>query len=125
MMSPRHHVTKSPLKKDLFLCLLSSCLLILSFPNFNFWILAWFAFVPLFFALENKSRRRAFLLSYLAGVIFWSGIIYWLIHVTFLGTIVLILYLALYFAVFGMIVASRSRQPAASSILFFPATWVI
>ena len=83
--------------KDFILCLLSAALLVLSFPNFNLWLFAWFGFVPAFFALNNKSAKEAFLLFFITGVIFWAGIIYWLVHVTVAGTIVLILYLALYF----------------------------
>jgi apolipoprotein N-acyltransferase len=114
------------MKKDIFLSLLSSLLLTLSFPNYNLWILAWFGFVPLFFILENKSKAKAFLFFYFTGVIFWSGIIYWLIHVTLPGTIVLILYLAIYFGIFGLIVSSIIHRP--SSIvpsLFVPSVWVL
>ena len=118
--------------KDWILCILSAILLILSFPKFNLWILAWFAFVPLFFALRNKSKFKAFLLSYFAGIIFWVGTIYWLVHVTFVGLICLVLYLALYFGVFGLII---TRQPLPvtrhlpfairHSLIFIPSVWVL
>src|SRR3989338_8143489 len=90
--------------KELFLCTLSAALLILSFPKLNLDFLAWFGFSPLFFALKNKSKGNAFLLSFLTGVIFWLGIIYWLMHVTLPGMIALVLYLALYFGIFGLII---------------------
>ena len=96
----------SHIAKELFLCLLSAILLILSFPNFNLWFFAWFGFVPLFLALQNKSKGRAFLFSYLTGIIFWLGIIYWLVHVTLIGMIALVLYLALYFGIFGLIIST-------------------
>ncbi len=96
------HSSKPSLKKEIFLCLLSVILLVLSFPNYNLWILAWLGFVPLFFALKGKSQGKAFLLSYITGVIFWVGTIYWLIHVTLPGLILLVLYLALYFGIFGL-----------------------
>lgn len=88
--------------KPICLCLLSAVLLILSFPRCNIWAFAWFGFVPLLFVIRNKSKVKAFLLSYLTGVIFWSVTIYWLIHVTLPGTIILILYLSLYFGIFGL-----------------------
>ena len=91
--------------KDWLLCILSAILLILSFPKFNLWILAWFAFIPLLFAVWNKTSVKAFLLCYFTGIIFWFGIIYWLIHVTTLGLILLILYLSLYFGIFGLIIS--------------------
>lgn len=116
---------KLPLLKTLFFCLLSAISLILSFPNFNIEVLSWFGFVPLFFAIGNKSKWKAFLLSYLAGIIFWAGIIYWLIHVTLPGTIVLVLYLALYFGVFGFIIAISYSLPAINRIIFIPSSWII
>ena len=81
--------------------------------------------MPLFFALQGKSQRKAFLLSYLAGIIFWFGIIYWLIHVTFAGLIVLVLYLAVYFGVFGLLVSAISHKPLAISQLIIPSAWVL
>ena len=108
--------------KELFLCMLSAILLIISFPNFNLWILAWVGFVPLFFAIENKSKARAFFLSYITGIIFWTGTIYWLIHVTLLGQILLILYLALYFGIFGYLISFFSIRYTLYAI---PSIWVL
>jgi len=78
----------------------------------------------LFFAIENKSKFKAFLLFYLTGVIFWSGIIYWLVHVTLPGLIILVLYLALYFGLFGLIV-STCLLPTTYYVVFIPAAWVL
>ncbi|MEW6101108.1 MAG: apolipoprotein N-acyltransferase [Candidatus Omnitrophota bacterium] len=111
--------------KDFIPVLISALLLIFSFPDYGIWIFAWVGFVPLFFALENKPRGRAFLLSYLAGVIFWSGTIYWLAHVTFFGTVLLILYLALYFGLFGLIFSAYRQRPAAYGLFFLPSIWVL
>ncbi len=111
--------------KDLCLSVSSAALLILSFPNFNLWICAWFAFVPLFSALKGKSKFRSFLISYLTGVIFWSGCIYWLVHVTTLGTLLLVLYLALYFGFFGLVVSAIRYPLSAKNLFFIPSVWVI
>ncbi|PIP18933.1 MAG: apolipoprotein N-acyltransferase [Candidatus Omnitrophica bacterium CG08_land_8_20_14_0_20_41_16] len=129
----------SHIAKGLSLCLLSALLLIFSFPNSNLWLFAWFGFVPLFFALRDKSKIQAFLLAYFTGVIFWLGIIYWLIHVTFIGMVILALYLALYFGVFGLIAhcyalylpgrqAPQNMTGEAGAIrytLILPSVWVI
>lgn len=112
-------IIQSPVIKDIFLCLLCALLLIFSFPGFNLWLFAWFGFVPLFFALRNKSKRQAFLLSYLTGVIFWLGVVYWLVHVTAVGMVVLVLYLALYFGLFGLLIRKGPQ------LLFVPSVWVI
>ena len=113
-----------PLVKELLLCGLSAILLILSFPNANLWLLAWFGFVPLFFSLNNKSLKQAFALFFIAGVIFWSGVIYWLVHVTLPGTIVLILYLALYFGIFGLIIRPFTRNSNRYTLILIPVIWV-
>ncbi len=113
-----------PLIKEILLCLTSAAFLILSFPGFNFEFLAWFAFVPLFFALKNKSKAKAFIFSYITGVLFWLGTIYWLIHVTLLGMILLVLYLALYFGVFGLLFF-YTLHVKRYRLLFIPSLWVI
>jgi len=113
------------LKKDISLSILSGLLLILSFPVFNLWICAWFGFVPVFFALNNKSKKEAFLLFFITGLIFWSGVIYWLIHVTLAGVIILIIYLALYFGVFGLIIRPFTKRSTLSTLIFIPSAWVL
>jgi apolipoprotein N-acyltransferase len=114
----------SVIEKEIFFCILSATLLILSFPRFDIEFLAWFGFVPLLFAIKNKSKAQAFLFSYLTGVVFWLGIIYWLVHVTLPGLIILVLYLALYFGLFGLIV-STYLLPTTYYLLFIPSIWVI
>lgn len=111
--------------KKIFLCLLSAALLILSFPNFNIWIFAWFGFLPFFFALQNISKIKAFLLSYFTGLVFWFGIIYWLIHVTFLGMVVLVGYLAFYFAIFGLLLKIFLARESKWAALFVPCLWCV
>ena len=111
---------------------LSAVLLILSFPDFNFEFLAWFAFVPLFFAIEKKKPSEAFAAAYLAGLIFFLGTVYWLIHVTLPGMIVVVLYLALYFGLFGLacnyfLRTTHNAQRTTKSynlLAAIPATWV-
>ena len=111
--------------KDYILCILSALLLILSFPKFNLWSLAWIGFIPLFFVLQNKSKLKVFLVSYLVGFIFWLGIIYWLAHVTFVGMILIVAYLALYFGVFSLIINHYSLLSTSHSMIFVPCVWVI
>lgn len=104
------------------------------FCNGKLWLFAWFGFVPLFLSIQHKSQIRAFLLSYLTGIVFWSITIYWLIHVTLLGQILLILYLASYFGLFGLFVTrpplhiGRQASPVTRSLiglLHISSLWVI
>ncbi len=113
------------MKRDIFLSLLSSLFLILSFPNYNLWFLAWFGFVPLFLAIQGKSKAKAFLLSYITGAIFWFGVVYWLIHVTLPGLIILVLYLALYFGIFGLIISACPLSLVPCHPFLISSLWVL
>jgi apolipoprotein N-acyltransferase len=107
------------------LVVLAAVLLSLSFSSFNFWIFAWCGFIPLFIALENKSLSQSFKIAYLCGVVFWSLTIYWLIQVTLIGQIILILYLAIYFGIFGCAVYCLRFFSLSSYLVFLPSTWVL
>ncbi len=111
--------------RAVILSILSAILLSVSFFSFNLWQFAWFGFIPLFFALENKNLRQSFIIAYLCGIIFWSLTVYWLIHVTLIGQAVLILYLAIYFGVFGCLIYLRRFFSAGSFLLFIPGSWVL
>ncbi|MGC2238270.1 MAG: apolipoprotein N-acyltransferase [Pyrinomonadaceae bacterium] len=69
-----------PSATNAFLALLSAILLILSFPDFEFWILAWVALVPLFSAIgrEKEFWRKSFFLGWIFGTIFFFGTCWWL-----------------------------------------------
>ena len=116
---------RSAVGSEFFLSALSGILLALPFCLGRLWIFAWFGFVPLFFALRDKNRLQSFLLSYLCGIVFWSITIYWLIHVTLLGQILLILYLSFYFGIFGLFVSRPSSLVLRFTFLFIPSLWVL
>jgi len=132
------------------LAFFAAVLLILSFPNGNQPWCAWVALVPWLLLLDGVDGRRAFWWSYAIGVVFFLGSIYWLVHVTVLGLIILSLYLGLFFAVFGWSVrrllldracgmrnaecgvkshsAPRTPHPAfsaVSSLFAIPSAWII
>ncbi|MBI3011878.1 MAG: apolipoprotein N-acyltransferase [Candidatus Omnitrophica bacterium] len=110
----------------LLLALASAALLILSFPSFNQPWCAWVALVPWLVMLRRARGRSVFWWSYLIGLLFFLGSIWWLIHVTVVGWLVLCAYLALYFGLFGLIV-SRAFTHHPSPIthhLLVPAAWV-
>ena len=119
----------------LLLTLSSAALLILSFPNFNQPWCAWVALTPWLVALRGLTSRQAFGWSYLVGLVFFLGSIWWLVHVTFVGLVVLCLYLALYFGLFGWfvrLVGATRPEPSSvsglwslvSGLVLIPAAWV-
>ncbi|MBU1871400.1 MAG: apolipoprotein N-acyltransferase [Candidatus Omnitrophica bacterium] len=107
------------------LILLTALLLVLSFPPVNSEFFSWLAFVFLFFALRNKSKTKAFFTAYVCGIIFWIGNIYWLANVTILGLILLVAYLAIYFAIFGLVINRYSLLSTRYSIFAVPSLWVL
>ncbi|HLY16172.1 MAG TPA: apolipoprotein N-acyltransferase [Bryobacteraceae bacterium] len=59
--------------------LLTAVLLVLAFPNFNVAMLAPVALTPLLVAVAREPRpRRRFLAGYIAGVVYWFGVCYWI-----------------------------------------------
>ncbi|HEV2881070.1 MAG TPA: apolipoprotein N-acyltransferase [Pyrinomonadaceae bacterium] len=70
-----------PQRSHTALAVLSAFLLILSFPDFNLWPLAWVGLIPLLVAIARVARaRQAFALGWLAGALFFYGSCWWLTH---------------------------------------------
>ncbi len=87
-----------PSWKNVLLAILSAVLLILAFPDFEYWFLAWFALVPLMWAVERETKLqkparskgirhaidssiiRSFALGWIFGTIFFSGTCWWLTY---------------------------------------------
>jgi apolipoprotein N-acyltransferase len=121
-------------KKDLLLSFLSSVLLILSFPTFDLEFLAWFAFVPLLYAIHGKTPFHAFTLGFLTGFISYLGIIYWIIvavhtygNISLLVSAFILLllvgYLSLFTGVFGLLTRVVPLSSGIQTILFLPILW--
>lgn len=71
----------APSLRETGLAGLSAVLLVLSFPNFELWWLAWIGLAPLLFAIATTSRKRtAFVLGLIWGVIFFYGTCWWLTY---------------------------------------------
>ncbi len=67
--------------KDWGLPLLSALLLVLAFPDFNLWPLAWIGLAPLLVAVaRNSNPLRAFLFGWLTGSLFFYATCYWLTY---------------------------------------------
>ncbi len=123
----------SPMKKHSFKRLMytisSAILLVLAFPRFNLWFFAWIGLVPLFFALETNSIKNRFVIGYIFGIIFFTGILYWLFSVTIPGAIALILISALTPAIFCSICHTQPTHSKTGALayntLFIPAAWVL
>jgi apolipoprotein N-acyltransferase len=117
------------------LCFISSFLLILSYPKFDFWGLAWIGLVPLMFALDGKKKKDAFKIGYVAGILFFSGTLYWFVYSAssaglpaFLGifaVVPMVLYLALYWGFFAVMYVGFSKRPEIWKLALYPCAWVV
>ncbi|OGW98528.1 MAG: apolipoprotein N-acyltransferase [Omnitrophica bacterium RIFCSPLOWO2_12_FULL_44_17] len=109
----------------MFLVLLSSIFLILSFPNFNVWPLAWIALVPALFNVSHaKSGWKAFLQFYLIGFIFYFASMEWLRHVSHVGWFFVAGLMGFYYGVFGIAAHSLLKRKHDLPALFaLPALW--
>jgi apolipoprotein N-acyltransferase len=113
----------------------TAILLILSFPNFEFYFLAWLALVPLLWVVaRNPSPVRAFILGWTAGTIFFYGSCYWLtysmIHYGELPTVVAYLLLlpgalavGIFPGLFALVLALAVKRWGHFAVLTAPVLW--
>lgn len=95
--------------------------------SFDFWrgsFLIWFSLVPLFFVIRRSSYQTTFLYSYLAGWTFFLFTLFWVGFVSRLGLFFLFLYLALYWALGGVLIKFFLRDKF-SDVIFIPLLWVM
>ncbi|OGW86154.1 MAG: apolipoprotein N-acyltransferase [Omnitrophica bacterium RIFCSPHIGHO2_02_FULL_46_11] len=111
----------------MLLTLISACLLILCFPKFSFWPIAWFSFVPIFFSVRKTPRlSAAFFHFYLFGVLFFFVTWEWLRHVSYFGWLALVPLYALYFGAFGILTAwFWNRGRFFLSLFALPSAWAV
>jgi apolipoprotein N-acyltransferase len=105
------------------LSILSGVLSGISFNNVGFSFLIWCSFIPLFYVIEKSSLKGAFFHSFLCGIVFFLTVLFWVGYVTKLGLIVLILYVSLYWGVFGY--AARICFSGPFKFLTIPSCWII
>jgi apolipoprotein N-acyltransferase len=121
---------------DYALAATSGVLLALSFPKFGHPVLAWIALTPLLVALCSESRMsRAFALGLVSGIIYFTGTLYWITRVmavygglqswvAVLINALLIAYLALFPALFAVVVRRLVMAHGPSALMAVPLVWV-
>ena len=121
-------------KKNIVLAALSGALLTCSFPKIGWDWLAWIALVPLLYALKDLPPGRAFRIGFIAGLVHFLSLLYWLVPVmrtygylpAYLSVSVLFLFaafLALFIASFTAALAALARKPAWC-LPMIPLLWV-
>jgi apolipoprotein N-acyltransferase len=125
----------APSLADSGIAVMSAILLILSFPDFELWPLAWLALVPLFWVIGAKPQPlRCFLLGWLFGGVFFYGSCYWLTYsmIHFGGLHPMLAYLLLIPAAlaggifpgfFALALAHTVRKWGAVALFAAPVFW--
>lgn len=112
-------------------------LLVLAYPDFELWYLAWVALVPLLAAVdrEKESSRRAFTAGWVFGLVFFFGTCWWLTFapITYAGFPPLLAYflllivcmiVGLFPGIFAAIMAFLLRRFGSVAMLAAPFIWV-
>src|SRR5712691_1743564 len=125
-----------PTLAEASLAIASALLLVLSFPDFDLWWLAWIGLVPLLVVVTRKpSVSTAFLLGWLWGVIFFYGTCWWLtypmIHyahipawLAYLLLLLPVILVALFPALFCAALARVVSRFGPAALLGAPLLWV-
>jgi apolipoprotein N-acyltransferase len=125
-----------PKWQNALLALLGAGLMILAFPDFEWWWTAWFALVPLMWAIEREGKAMpAFFLGWLFGIACFFGTVWWLtyapIHYAFVpaGLAYLLILVAciitgLFPALFAAILARLLQRFGSWAFLAAPFVWV-
>ena len=126
-----------PSWQSLLLAFLSAFLLILSFPDFEYWVLAWVAFVPLLAAIEREksSTIRSFLIGWAFGTTFFLGTCWWLTYsmirygqlpplAAYFLLLLICLIVGLFPAIFAACMSVIVRRFGGVGFLTVPFVWV-
>jgi len=126
-----------PSRTNIVLATLSSGLLIASFPDLDLSFLAWFALVPLIWAVERQKHCVAacFIVGWIFGTIFFFGTCWWLTFapITYAGFPWPVAYFLLFIvtaitglfpAIFTGILAVLLRRFGSRAFLAAPFVWV-
>jgi len=114
-----------------WLCALSGLLLVLSFAPFSNATCGWITLVPAWWAMARSEQVRCnpVRYGYLIGLLYFGGVFWWISNVTVIGTVALVLYLALYPAVWFLLVSRLilkrwGKAPVLVQALAAAALWI-
>jgi apolipoprotein N-acyltransferase len=124
---------------DYPLALLSGVLLAVSFPEFGHPAFGWIALTPLVAALASGRARmapaRALALGFVSGLAYFAGTVYWTgqtirtygdlsLPAAAFATSLLVAYLAVFPALFALVVGWLGARLGARALILAPAVWV-
>jgi len=126
--------TVLPSIKDVALALFSAVLLILAFPNFEVWPLAWVALVPLLFVAFRNHTWPTFFAGWIFGIMFFYCTCYWLTYsminfgrfpppVAYIALLPGAFVIGIFPAFFAYILAKAIRRWGTRALFLSPILW--
>jgi apolipoprotein N-acyltransferase len=120
--------------KDYLKAIISGLLWAFAFPKFNLEFFAWFALVPLLFAIYSGNARRAMALGWVTGMVFYFITMSWVVNtlinygniptvLSWLILSLLVAYMSLYVGLFAALVRRFSKNHPVYLFLLAPVTW--
>lgn len=100
----------------------------LSAPGYDLHLLAWVALAPLLLAIRAGGAARAFLLSFMAGLVYYAGHSWWFVDIADVhpgAAAVLCSINALYLGAFGLAAWGLQRRAPGWAPLTLPSVWVL
>ncbi len=127
------HATRNA---DFGLPILSGILLILIQPPVSLFPLAFVSLIPLFYSLKKDNLRYSFISGFIAGIVSYLGLVYWVviamnrygginIYLSFLILLLFVLYLSLYTGCFALSVSYLEERLSIPFFLSAPIIWVL
>ncbi|HSB30323.1 MAG TPA: hypothetical protein VLD55_01845, partial [Candidatus Sulfobium mesophilum] len=91
---------------------LSGILIMLAFPVFDLYLLAWVAFIPFLLSLWKKTPGESFQSGFVFGIVYFFGTLYWIYHsinyyggLSFVSSISVVLLLCCYLSIYPAVFA--------------------
>jgi apolipoprotein N-acyltransferase len=116
---------------NIFLAFVSGSLMILAFPKFNLYPLAYVALVPLLISIRrSKSIFEAVICGAAGGVVFFGGVLFWITTLSkwagvwaVLAWIAVAVFQSLFVAAFAGITKYFLAKPVRFNIIVIPLIW--
>jgi apolipoprotein N-acyltransferase len=111
----------------IILAVVSAAALTLAFPGTDRDVLAWVALAPLITVVTTVGPGRAYVMAGIAGLGFFAGFFSWIWALpgfNLIDFVLLELYFAQYFALFGLLLSLVTRRGGVPTIVAAPVLWV-
>ena len=115
---------KHRLKANLILVGTTVLFLSICFPPVDLSPAAFVCLVPWFTLILREKRRRAFLFSWVIGVLFFFFNVSWIRHVTYPAWFALAFYLSFFFLIFGTVTRFVYQNSCLPMTVAAPVGWV-